>query len=661
MVSRYTKDRWSKWMFLRRRAVTYLLDWFACAVSGYLAFQLRFDGRVPAQYLQVMGSVIGIWTVTQAIAFVLARQDRGNWRFTSAYDAACLVGGMTGAAVAGGALIAGAFGWAAVPRAVFPLDWLLACMATLGMRLAVRVYLTSSHSAHLHQEMPRTLIYGAGTAGLALLWELRQNQSLQYQVVGFVDDDPSKSRLVLQGKPVLGDGLALAAIVRKQNIKKVLIAIPSATGAQMVRILEQVIKTGVEYRTVPGMAELIRGAKLDKQIRPVAVDDLLGRQPVTLDQKGIRAQIEGKTMMVTGAAGSIGSELCRQIAYFRPAALVGFDVAETPLFHLEREMKKNFPQLTFHPEIGSVTRRDDLQRVMKRHVPSMVLHAAAYKHVPMMERHVFAAVENNIFGTWNVAKTAAWCGVEDFVMISTDKAVRPTSMMGATKRIAELMIRALQKKDATRFVAVRFGNVLGSNGSVVPIFKEQIAAGGPVTVTHPEITRYFMTIPEAAQLVLQASSFRKAGEVFLLDMGKPIKIVDLAKDLIMLSGLRPGEDIPIQFTGLRPGEKLYEELNFGDEHMVSTSHAKINCYLSDADFDADAVCASLLELREIADTRDTARLVSYMKRMIPDYHVSEELLVVAQAEADKRRREEFKMPRVSRSIPTPVPQVPLGG
>ncbi len=259
---------------------------------------------------------------------------------------------------------------------------------------------------------------------------------------------------------------------------------------------------------------------------------------------------------------------------------MGFDEAETPLFHIDRELAKSFPDLAFHPEIGNITQPDTLRRVMQHYQPSILYHAAAYKHVPMMERHVFAAVENNIFGTWQVARAAVEHGVEDFVMISTDKAVRPTSMMGATKRMAELLIRALQKESGTKFVAVRFGNVLGSNGSVVPIFKEQIAAGGPVTVTHPEMRRYFMTIPEAAQLVLQAFSIGKGGEVFVLDMGEPVKIVDLARNLILLSGLQPERDIKIQFTGLRPGEKLFEELNLQDEHLVPTSHAKIRSYVS---------------------------------------------------------------------------------
>jgi FlaA1/EpsC-like NDP-sugar epimerase len=411
----------------------------------------------------------------------------------------------------------------------------------------------------------------------------------------------------------------------------VLIAIPSATGPQMVRILKLALDAGVEYKMVPGLGDLILGTELGQQIRDVAVEDLLGRRPVRLDQNIIRERIQGKVVMVTGAAGSIGSELCRQIAQFGPVALVGFDEAETPLFHLERELGKSFPGLVFHPQMGNVTRPDHLRRVMQRHRPSIVYHAAAYKHVPMMERHVFAAVENNIFGTWQVALAAIKQGVEDFVLISTDKAVRPTSMMGATKRTAELTIQALQRERGTKFVAVRFGNVLGSNGSVVPIFKDQIATGGPVTVTHPEMRRYFMTIPEAAQLVLQAYSIGKGGEVFVLDMGEPVKIVDLARNLILLSGLQPERDIKIKITGVRPGEKLFEELNQQDEDLVPTSHAKIRSYFSPYGVDAKRMKAYMRDFRHAVSERDTLRIVVLLKELIPDYTPSSSLLKRASA------------------------------
>jgi FlaA1/EpsC-like NDP-sugar epimerase len=394
----------------------------------------------------------------------------------------------------------------------------------------------------------------------------------------------------------------------------------------MVRILKLALDAGAEYKMVPGLGDLIQGAELGKQIRDVAVEDILGRRPVHLNQESIRERIEGKVVMVTGAAGSIGSELCRQIARFRPLALIGFDEAETPLFHLGREMERNFPDLVFHSEIGDITRPDILQRVMLHHQPSILYHAAAYKHVPMMERHVFAAVENNILGTWQVARAAAKYGVEDFVMISTDKAVRPTSMMGATKRVAELVIGAFQKEYGTKFVAVRFGNVLGSNGSVVPIFKDQIAAGGPVTVTHPEMRRYFMTIPEAAQLVLQAFSIGTGGEVFVLDMGEPVKIVDLARNLILLSGLQPDRDIKIQFTGVRPGEKLFEELNLQHECLVPTSHSKIRSYVGHHTLNAMQIKAIMHRLQQIVEDQDVTSLLLLLKELIPDYNPGSKML-----------------------------------
>jgi FlaA1/EpsC-like NDP-sugar epimerase len=448
-------------------------------------------------------------------------------------------------------------------------------------------------------------------------------------VVGLIDDDPSKRHLILMGKRVLGPGENLRAVVRKHAIERMLIAIPSATGPEMVRILRFALEAGVEFKTVPSLAELIQGREMGRQIRDVAVDDLLGRLPVHLDQASIRMQIQGRVVMVTGAAGSIGSELCRQIAQFRPLALVGFDEAETPLFSLDRELVRNFPDLVFHPEIGSITRQDTLRRLMKHYRPSILYHAAAYKHVPMMEKHVFAAVENNIFGTWQVALAAAEHGVRDLVMISTDKAVRPTNMMGATKRVAELAIRAIQRETGAKFVAVRFGNVLGSNGSVVPIFKEQIAAGGPVTVTHPEITRYFMTITEAAQLVLQAFALGKGGELFVLDMGEPVKIIDLAKNLILLSGFQPDRDIKIEFTGLRPGEKLFEELNLQDEDLIPTKHTKIKSFACAPSLEYKQFSAYLEELHQIVNERDLSRLILLLKELIPEYNPGAELLRAA--------------------------------
>jgi FlaA1/EpsC-like NDP-sugar epimerase len=635
------------------------LDITAFALSTFLAFELRFDGELPAQYFYPMGVALCIWAAAKSATFTFGAVSRGSWRHTSVYDAVRLILAVSAGSILGGLVIFLLVGPWAIPRSVYILDWLVSCALVFGTRLAVRMVLSANSRNSVEGERTRTLIYGAGAAGLALLWELRQNHTLMCDVIGIVDDDQSKVGLVLDGKRVMGTGEALAVLVQKYAIKRVLIAIPSATGPQMVRILKLATDAKVEYKMVPSLGELIQDTELGKQIRDVAVEDLLGRKPAQLDLDRIRERIQGRVIMVTGAAGSIGSEICRQIAYFRPLAIVGLDTAETPLFHLDREMANSFPYITFCPEIGSITCRGTLKRVMQHHHPSILYHAAAYKHVPLMERHVFAAVETNILGTWNVARAAIEHGVGDFVMISTDKAVRPTSIMGATKRAAELLIRALQTGSGTKFVAVRFGNVLGSNGSVVPVFKEQIAAGGPVTVTHPEMTRYFMTIPEAAQLVLQAFAIGKGGEVFVLEMGQPVKIVDLARNLILLSGLQPERDIEIQFTGLRPGEKMYEELNLQDEHLIPTSHALIRSYVCHQNLDAMQIKVSLQRLHATVEGQDVANLVLLLKELVPDYNPGSELLKSAlsikpyNAGSDKIpvRREQTETPAVAKLTP----------
>jgi FlaA1/EpsC-like NDP-sugar epimerase len=369
---------------------------------------------------------------------------------------------------------------------------------------------------------------------------------------------------------------------------------------------------------------MIENRGLVGQIREVAVEDLLGRTPIRLEENQIRNTLQNKVVLVTGAAGSIGSELCRQIARFRPAGIVGFDIAESPLFEIDQEMRKAFPAIPFYPEIGNVQNRTRLVDVLRLYRPLVVYHAAAYKHVPLMEAHVFEAIENNVFGTYNVAEASAECGVEDLVMISSDKAVRPTNVMGATKRIAELILLTLQN-GRTKYVAVRFGNVLGSNGSVIPTFKRQIAAGGPITVTHPEMRRFFMTIPEACQLVLQASAIGKGGQICVLDMGHPVKIVDLAKNLILLSGLKPNEDIKIEFTGKRPGEKLYEELSTLLEDTIPTGHEKVRIFVGNGLPESDML-TWLDSLRSICEARDTGRLVVALKEIVPDYNPSTHLL-----------------------------------
>jgi FlaA1/EpsC-like NDP-sugar epimerase len=615
----------------QRRILSHLLDFLAFAVSAILAFELRFDGVLPSQYFHPLGVALCIWAVLKSLSFIALNVGWQHWRHTSTHDVLRIVVANTIGSTLGAACLLFLFSSGGIPRSVYVIDWLISCLFTFGGRLVVRTIVNQRQWAKVKGERVRTLIYGAGAAGLALLRELHQNPALLCDAIGLVDDDIHKVGLILDGKKVLGTGKDLRALVEHHDIARILIAIPTATGAEMARIMKFSSDAKVEYKMVPGLGELVMGDDLGKQIRNISVEDLLGRKAVHLNVDLIHKRIQGRVVMVTGAAGSIGSEICRQIAHFQPQAIVAYDQAETPLFNIDREMKKKFPHVTFHPEIGDITKLNSLQRVMQNYQPSILYHAAAYKHVPLMERHAFAAVETNIFGTWKVANAAIENGIEDFVMISSDKAVQPTNVMGATKRMAELLIKALNSKSETRFVAVRFGNVLGSNGSVVPIFKEQIAAGGPVTVTHPEMRRYFMTIPEAAQLVLQAYSIGKGGEIFVLDMGEPVKITDLASNLILLSGLRPHKDIQIQYTGLRPGEKMFEELNLCDEHLVPTSHPKIRSYINNGNSDTKQIKQMLQRLQQITENQEVGNLVLLLKELIPDYSPSAQLLKEALA------------------------------
>lgn len=620
-----------------RRVLIWATQTGIFAASAVAAFLLRFDFTVPQYYLRYLPYAFAIWLPVKFVAFYVAKLDRGFWRYVSAIDLVRISIANVVASLIGYFLIL----WLAppgFPRSLYVLDLMVCFFGTCGLRLLARASSRlSSQSRNGKMPMKRALIYGAGDAGVSLQREIRNNVRLAYRVCGFIDDDPAKLGLRIAGAPVLGAGDAIAALVARHRIALILIAIPSATGAEMTRILELCRVTDVEFKTVPGLDEVIEGRGLAGQIREVAVEDLLGRTPVHLEEDSIRGTLEGKVVLVTGAAGSIGFELCRQIARFRPAGIVGFEIAESSLFEIDREMRQAFPLVPFYPEIGSIQNRDRLNEVFLAYKPSVVYHAAAYKHVPLMEAHAFEAIENNVFGSYNVAVAAAEHGVEDFLLISSDKAVRPTNVMGATKRIAELILLALQN-GRTKYVAVRFGNVLGSNGSVIPIFKKQIAAGGPVTVTHPEMRRFFMTIPEACQLVLQALATGKGGQICVLDMGQPVKIVDLARQLILLSGLRPEDDIKIEFTGMRPGEKLSEELSTLLEDTVPSRHDKIRIFVGSG-FPEEGIRIWLDALREICTARDTARLVIALKELVPDYSPSVDLLKRIMARQEHRRAE----------------------
>lgn len=607
-----------------RRSIMWALQIGVFAFSALAGFLLRFDFTLPPQYLRHLVYAFPIWILVKIVVFRLVKLDRGLWRYVSVVDVMRVGFGNLVASALSCILIL-AIVPSGFPRSIYALDFIVCFLATSGLRMTVRLIQEAVSSPRSSKTGGKNaLIYGAGNAGITLLREIRNNPRLAYRVVGFVDDQPEKKGLRISGITVLGAGENIQSLVKRHDVKTILIAMPSATGVAMTRILELCHAAGADCKTVPGLGEMIEGHGSFGQIREVAVEDLLGRTPIRLEENQIRSTIAGKVILVTGAAGSIGSELCRQIARFHPAGIVGFDIAESPLFEIEQEMLKSFPRVPFYPEIGSVQNRTRLDDVLCFYRPLVVYHAAAYKHVPLMEAHVFEAIENNVFGTYNVAVAAAENGVEDLVMISSDKAVRPTNVMGATKRIAELLLLTLQN-GRTKYVAVRFGNVLGSNGSVIPIFKRQIAAGGPITVTHPDMRRFFMTIPEACQLVLQALAIGEGGQICVLDMGHPVKIVDLARNLILLSGLKPDDEIKIEFTGMRPGEKLYEELSSLLEDTIPTDHEKIRIFVGNGLPEND-MFTWLDSLRSICEARDTGRLVVALKEIVQDYNPSTHLL-----------------------------------
>jgi FlaA1/EpsC-like NDP-sugar epimerase len=589
------------------------------ALSGLAAYLLRFDFHINATYRAQLLETIPIWIVVKMIIFSAGHLNRGLWKYVSVPDLISIAfANLLASALSAGVIYTFGVGF---PRSVAILDFILCLNGTVGLRVAMRLAAERRRRSGSRIGRSRTLIYGGGAAGMMLLREIRDS-SLRYEVCGFIDDDPGKKRMFILRVPVLGTGKDLAALARAHRIAQVLIAIPSATGEQMTRILENCHDSNVPCKTVPGFKDIIEGRGLSAQIREVAVEDLLGRNPVMLDESGIREHLQSKVVMVTGAGGSIGSELCRQIARFEPQAIIGFEIAETALFQIEQVMLEAFPTVRFIPEIGSIQNPARLDQVIAQYSPAVIYHAAAYKHVPMMETHIFEAAQNNILGTYNVAAAAARHGVERFIMISSDKAVHPVNIMGATKRIAELLINGMQA-EKTRYSSVRFGNVLGSNGSVVPIFKKQIAAGGPITVTHPEMRRYFMTIPEAAQLVLQAAAMGHGGEIFVLDMGEPVKIVDLARKMILLSGFTPDRQIKIQFVGIRPGERLYEELRTLNEDVVPTYHEKIKIFVDhSARFDLSCISA----LHELIDRADATGLLLEIKDLIPEFNPGAHLL-----------------------------------
>jgi FlaA1/EpsC-like NDP-sugar epimerase len=561
---------------MRWRAVVKFLLHVAIFVFAYIgAYLLRLEFSISPMYSGIIRDTIPLVLVSKTVAFLAFGLFHGWWRYVSIRDILPIAGGCT----LGSLLFWGVDLFLMpnidVPHSIYAIDWGLTLMIVLGARYFIRFGREILGRSRGDSDR-RVLVVGAGTAGLMIVREIRENPGLGMIEVGFVDDDRAKVGTRIDGVPVLGQHEEIPAVCEAHEIDEIIIAIPSASPSHLRHILDHCKDVKAKARILPGVGDLIDGKVSIRALRDVDLEDLLGRDPVVLDAELLHRHITGRTVMVTGAAGSIGSELCRQIARRSPGRLILFEIAESPLFDLEGEMRETFPGLELVPVIGDIRDRVRVEEIISAQRPAIVYHAAAYKHVPVMEMHPVEAVKTNVLGTRIVAEAAAKFGVERFVLVSTDKAVRPTNVMGATKRLAELVIHNMNGHGRkTVFVAVRFGNVLGSAGSVIPIFHRQLMTTGKLTVTHAEASRYFMLIPEAAGLILQAGAMGEGGEVFVLDMGEPVKIVDLAKNLIRLSGKELGVDAEIVFTGLRPGEKLHEELIIEGEDAMRTSHPKV--------------------------------------------------------------------------------------
>lgn len=569
---------------LLSRRLQFFLDLMVLVGAFALAYLLRFDFRIPEeQGLAALGQLPYV-VLLQLVAFLACGIYSFIWRYVGLADLPAFVRAAawsTAPLVALRLFLPDSLAQWRVPLSVIVVDTLLAFGGLLALRVLRRGFYERYEARQRERQGTSNgskvpvLLAGAGRAGVMVAKEIAGRGDMNLQVVGFVDDDPEKLGSTIQGLRVLGSTEDIPALVRRHGVAQVVITIADTSRLSIRRIVEICEQIPIKARIVPGLYEILQGHVGITRIRDVEIEDLLGRPPVQLDEDGLARFLSGKSVLVSGAGGSIGAELVRQIARFGPASLVLAERAEFALFEIEREVVRRWPGVRVVPVVADVGDAGRMRTVFERERPQVVLHAAAHKHVPLMEGNPAEAVKNNLLATHALAALAGEMGAEAFVFVSTDKAVRPSSVMGATKRLGELVIQTLNQRCATRFVAVRFGNVMGSTGSVIPIFREQIAAGGPVTVTHPDMQRYFMTIPEAAQLVLQAGAMGQGGEIFILDMGRPVRIVDLARDMITLSGLRPGEDVEIVYTGLRPGEKLSEELALSGEQLVATRHPSI--------------------------------------------------------------------------------------
>lgn len=596
-------------------------------ISITASFLLRFDGSLPSEFAVILRKLIIAIILVKLVVLYLFKLYNSLWEYASIEEMMEIIAGVVTANIAFVAFMF--FLEARLPRSIYILTTVFDMVLLGGLRMSYRVFRRyrifggNINNIFSTKTRKRIMVVGGGDAGIMTVKELKNQKDYNLgEPVTIIDDDPSKKGKTINGIKVEGDRHDIREIAKNNNIDEIIIAMPSASRKDIKGIIEECKKTDCKLKILPGVYELIDGNVNISKIREVQIEDLLGREEITLDSDNINDFLKGKTVMVTGGAGSIGSELARQIAKVGPDKLILVDINENGLYAIQQELNwvynKEEKTLDFEAKVGSIRDMDRLNHLFRKYKPEVVFHAAAHKHVPLMEDSPHEAIKNNVFGTLNLVRIADKYNVDKFVQISTDKAVNPTNVMGATKRICEIIIRTFNTRSKTEFVAVRFGNVLGSNGSVIPLFKKQIAEGGPVTVTHPEIIRYFMTIPEASQLVLQAGAMAEGGEIFVLDMGEPVKILSLAEDLIKLTGYTPYEDIDIKFTGLRPGEKLYEELLLDGEGITKTKHRKI--FIGKPYFtDMGHLMEHLDNLRDNIDNRNGKNRRTILQTLVPEY------------------------------------------
>ena len=600
------------------------VDIITIIVHSFLAIILRYELKyswVPQEYLHSIRSYMLINIVTTIVIFFILNLYNSVWSFAGLRELTMIgVGCFL-------STICQAFGMQIlvlpVPRSFHVFYFFLMISTTILTRFSYRILGVLKNGFRKQEgHIYHTLVIGAGEAGSMIIHELKYSAHLNSKVVGVIDDNPHKKGKLIHGVRILGGRECIIEATKKYDVDEIILAIPSASARITRQILEICNQTTCKLKILPGMYQLITEDVSVSKLRDVSIEDLLGRDPIQVDLESVRGYVEGKCVMVTGGGGSIGSELCRQIARYNPKRLIIFDIYENNAYDIQQELKIDYPQLKLTVLIGSVRNTSRIEWVMDKYRPDVVYHAAAHKHVPLMEDSPNEAIKNNVFGTYKTARAADKFGVKRFVLISTDKAVNPTNIMGASKRMCEMIIQTFNRYSKTEYVAVRFGNVLGSNGSVIPLFKRQMAAGGPLTVTHPDIIRYFMTIPEAVSLVLQAGAFAKGGEIFVLDMGEPVKIADLAKNLIRLSGYTLGVDMDIKYTGLRPGEKLYEELLVKEEGIQKTDNNLI--YIGKPlEFDEVHFLSGLKKLEE-ATMIESPNVKQLVSQIVPTYHIRQE-------------------------------------